>query len=53
MIHIVDAAGTEGRDPIADIKAINKELKAYNPELLKNPQVIAANMIDAIYGDEN
>lgn len=53
MIHIVDAAGTEGRDPIADIHAINKELEAYNPELLKKPQVIAANKIDAIYGDEN
>ena len=53
MVHIVDAAGTEGRDPIADIKAINKELEAYNPELLKKPQVIAANKIDAIYGDEN
>ena len=53
MIHIVDAAGTEGRDPIADIKAINKELEAYNPELLKKPQVIAANKMDAVYGDEN
>lgn len=53
MIHIVDAAGTEDRDPISDIKAINKELEAYNPELLKKPQVIAANKIDAIYGDEN
>ncbi len=53
IIHIVDAAGTEGRDPVADIHAINKELKAYNPELLKKPQVIAANKIDAIYGDEN
>ena len=53
MNHIVDAAGTEGRDPIADIKAINKELEAYNPELLKKPQVIAANKIDAIFGDEN
>ena len=53
MIHMVDAAGTEGRDPIADIKAINKELEAYNPDLLKKPQVIAANKIDAIYGDEN
>ena len=49
----MDAAGVEGRDPIADIKAINKELNAYNPELLKKPQVIAANKIDAIYGDEN
>lgn len=53
IIHMVDAAGTEGRDPIADIQAINKELEAYNPELLKKPQVIAANKIDAIYGDEN
>ena len=53
IIHIVDAAGTEGRDPIADIHAIDHELEAYNPLLLKKPQVIAANKIDAIYGDEN
>lgn len=54
MIHMVDAASTEGRDPIADIHAINKELEAYNPELAKKPQVIAANKIDAIYaGDED
>ena len=51
IIHIVDAASTEGRDPIADIKAINAELEAYNPDLLKRPQVIAANKIDAIYND--
>ena len=51
IIHIVDAASTEGRDPIADIKAINAELEAYNPDLLKSPQVIAANKIDAIYDD--
>ena len=51
IIHIVDAASTEGRDPIADIKAINAELESYNPDLLKRPQVIAANKIDAIYDD--
>ena len=51
IIHIVDAASTGGRDPIADIKAINAELEAYNPDLLKRPQVIAANKIDAIYDD--
>lgn len=51
IIHIVDAASTEGRDPIADIKSINAELEAYNPDLLKRPQVIAANKIDAIYDD--
>ena len=51
MIHIVDAASVEGRDPIADIYAINRELEHYNPELLKKPQVIAANKIDAIYDE--
>ena len=51
MIHIVDAASVEGRDPIEDIYAINKELESYNPELLKKPQVIAANKIDAIYDE--
>ena len=53
MIHIVDAAGTEGRDPVADIYAINKELAAYNPEIANRPQVIAANKIDAIYDTES
>lgn len=52
IVHMVDAAGVEGRDPVADIKAINEELKAYNEELLKRPQVIAANKIDALYGEE-
>ncbi len=51
MIHMVDAASVEGRDPITDIYAINKELESYNPELLKKPQVIAANKIDAIYDE--
>ncbi len=53
IIHIVDAAGTEGRDPIADIHAICRELRAYDPKLLEKPQVIAANKMDAVYGDEN
>lgn len=52
IIHMVDAAGTEGRDPIADIYAINKELAAYNEDIAKRPQVIAANKIDAIYNEE-
>jgi len=51
IIHIVDAASTEGRDPIADIYAINKELETYNPEIAARPQVIAANKIDMIYDD--
>ena len=51
IIHMVDAAGTEGRDPIADIYAINKELEAYNIEIASRPTVIAANKIDAITDD--
>ena len=53
IIHVVDAAGTEGRDPIADIQAINRELSAYDARILEKPQVIAANKMDAVYGDEN
>lgn len=40
IIHIVDAAGTEGRDPVADIYAINRELESYNADIGKRPQVI-------------
>ena len=53
IIHIVDAASTEGRDPIQDIYAINKELETYNPEIANRPQVIAANKTDMIFGDED
>lgn len=51
IIHMVDAAGTEGRNPVEDIYRINKELEAYNMDIAKRPQVIAANKIDAIYDD--
>ncbi|GAA6492226.1 GTPase ObgE [Candidatus Bariatricus faecipullorum] len=53
MIHVVDAAGTEGRDPVEDIYKINEELKAYNPEIASRPQVIAANKTDLISGEED
>lgn len=52
LIHVVDAASVEGRDPLEDIAAINGELESYDPELLKRPQVIAANKIDAIYSED-
>lgn len=53
IIHIVDAAGTEGRDPIEDIRKINTELETYNPEMAKRPQVIAANKIDVLFDGED
>ena len=48
MIHMVDGASVEGRDPIVDIHAIIDELKKYNKEILEKPQVIAANKMDAM-----
>ena len=53
IVHIVDAASTEGRDPIEDIYAINRELEAYNAEIAKRPQIIAANKIDMIYTEDD
>lgn len=51
IIHLVDAASTEGRSPVEDVYAINKELKNYNSDIAMRPQVIAANKTDAIYDD--
>ncbi len=57
LIHVVDAAGTEGRDPLEDIAAINHELEKYNIDLSNKKQIIAANKCDAILpelqGEEN
>lgn len=53
IVHIVDAASTEGRDPIEDIYAINKELATYNAEIAERPQIIAANKIDMIYTEDD
>lgn len=48
MIHLVDAASVEGRDPVEDIYKINEELRLYNQEIAARPQIIAANKIDAL-----
>ena len=46
LLHIIDAAGSEGRDPIEDFEKINTELEKFDPELSKLPQIVAANKID-------
>lgn len=48
LVHILDAAGTEGRDPVEDYYAILRELKQYEADLSGKPQIIAANKIDAL-----
>ncbi len=46
LIHMIDMAGVDGRNPAEDFKSINNELKLYNPELVKRTQVIAVNKMD-------
>lgn len=52
LLHVVDAASTEGRDPIDDIEKINLELERYNPEMAKRPQILVANKCDVGVSDE-
>ena len=46
LVHILDAAGSEGRDPIEDFEKINLELKKFNEELATREQIVVANKID-------
>ena len=48
LVHVVDAAGSEGRDPVEDIKAINRELTAYESAIGTKKQILAANKCDLI-----
>lgn len=52
ILHIVDAAGTEGRDPVEDIRLINWELAKYSEVLAGKPQIIAANKMDVFPEEE-
>lgn len=53
IIHVIDMASTEGRDPINDYQTINKELEEYNLRLTERPQIIVANKMDMPGADEN
>jgi GTP-binding protein len=53
LVHMIDMAAVENRDPVHDLKSINKELRLYNPELLKRPQIIVANKMDLPEASEN
>lgn len=52
LIHVLDAAGSEGRSPIDDFHIINNELELYSPALAKKRQIVAANKIDLIQDPE-
>lgn len=53
IIHVVDMAGTEGRDPFDDWVKINDELRQYNEKLAERPQIVAANKMDMPQAEEN
>lgn len=53
LLHVIDVAGTEGRDPVEDFQKINNELKKYSEKLSKKMQIIAANKIDVMQNEEN
>jgi len=53
LLHVVDVAAVDGRDPLSDFETINAELRLYNPKLAERPQVIAANKVDLPEGREN
>lgn len=53
LVHVVDVASTEGRDPIKDFEVINEELKKYNATLAQRPQVVAANKTDIPESEEH
>jgi GTP-binding protein len=53
LIHVIDASGSEGRDPIEDYHVINEEISLYNPRLAKLSQIIALNKIDLPQAREN
>ncbi|WCN38573.1 GTPase ObgE [Aneurinibacillus uraniidurans] len=53
IVHVVDMAGSEGRDPYTDYVQINEELKLYNRKLEDRPQIIAANKMDIPGAEEN
>ena len=53
LVHVVDVAGSEGRDPLEDIATINAELAQYSEKLIKLPQIVAANKMDITGAEEN
>ncbi|MGC6589984.1 GTPase ObgE [Paenibacillus sp. Dod16] len=52
IVHVVDMAGTEGRDPFEDWEKINDEIRLYNPVLVERPQIVAANKMDMPEAEE-
>jgi len=53
ILHVIDMAGVELRDPYQDYLIINNELQQFNPKLAKKPQIVVANKMDLPNAEEN
>lgn len=53
LLHVIDVAGTEGRNPVEDFNKINEELKKYSEKLAGRKQIIVANKIDSMQDENN
>lgn len=53
LVHVIDTAGTEGRDPVEDFYVVNRELSCYSPALVEKVRLVAANKMDLPEAEEN
>lgn len=53
IVHLIDMSATDGRDPVEDFHLINEELRKYNEQLMKRPQIVVANKMDLPAAEEN
>jgi GTP-binding protein len=48
LVHLVDVSSESGRDPVADLETVRRELELFQPTLAAKPQIVAANKLDAV-----
>ena len=52
LLHVVDASGLSGRDPVQDLRAVREEVREWNAEMLERPQLVVATKRDALGEDD-
>jgi GTP-binding protein len=52
LLHVVDASGSSGRDPVDDLAAVREEVRCFEPGLLERPQLVAATKRDAVGAED-
>jgi len=52
LVHVIDASGAFGRDPVADLRTVLAEVREWDPTLVERPQLVAATKRDAVAGED-